>query len=555
MVFGELLGGALGRAGERFNEERLRKQRIEDWRMQQDLALQTDFLTKNWANMTPEQQEASIAGIAPLVGRKPKDLSQLIGGVRAVGSIIPPQYMQPEALPAAPPSSIAVKPSLEAPVTVAGGQFAGQSIAAPASIELSQVPQPGATGTPSIYQPISGHRAVLPLPLGQPTPALRAGEQIMSQTPTEVIERRKADEAVRLRQQKVDEIMNSDMTPEDKALAIKALHIPAAVIAAQERQVSSPPPIGLSTFEIVSPNGKKVLTVQATRTGQLIETGSGQVINPQSIAGWTKRHVMTPYMYTTPESTVGAVNREEIARRGLGSVVGEVPEARVAETLIPETTPTGQITSMRGSRTGRVQAAEAGPGGAPRYKGAMSEGAQQTRGQIQVFQDSLARIGPLVDKHPEVVGRVRGNIEKGMAWVGWSKEEVDDLIGELNTVKATYTYMVSGKQINEAEQARLAAVMPDIGMPPARLKNNLTRFKRIVDTMAQVREMGRDGGATPAELAAADRAPMQGGGKAAQGAAEGAGGGGLRVTLPNGKVYNFKTKEEADKFRTAAGIK
>jgi hypothetical protein len=499
VVFGELLGGMLTRGGERFHEERQRQNKLDDWRTAQHLNYLTDFMSKNWDNLQADQQQALLGDYAKLTKQKPQDVMNLTTAAKAIHKIIPPQYASPETLgPTQRTGPVAVTPSAEPAV---------RGVAAPASIQIGQLPQPGEILSPSIMAPTTGHTASF-------------GRDM---TAGQMVEQRKAEQAQQLRQQKVAEIMASSMDDDDKALAIRALHIPGAVLAAQERKVSGAPNVGLSTQALISKDGKHRITVQTMRSGgYMLASGAltdpitkqtiypGQPIPPHVAADLERSYVFAPQAYVNQQGSLDVLNKTELGRQmnQQNQITGQVPDIRVAETRTPVTSSTGQVTGTVGSRSGSVvpiSGTGAGGSAAPLYKGAISEGAQAARGQIQIFQDSLNKIGPLVEKHKDVVGRVSGNIEKVKAWAGWSKEEVDDLIGELNTVKNTYIYMVSGKQINEAEQARLSAVMPDIGLPPNRLKNNLARFKRIVDTMARVREMGRPEGATSAELSAADR--------------------------------------------------
>ena len=448
MVFGELLGGLAVRAGERFDENTKRQREIEDWQRRARVGMKIDFMRQNWDNMDVDQQTAWVNEVSPDLGVKPKDAMGMITAAKGIHSMIPQIRATPESLGSTQRGgTVTTTPSAEPAV---------RGVSAPATPQFSQLPQPGEVLSSSTVAPTTGGRAGI------------RGTPMYDMTPAQILAQQKSQQAERERQQKVAEIRASGMSPEDQDLAIKALHIPAPVLAAQERVpsvIGGGSSVGLNTIEFVSPDGKKVITAQPTRTGRLVETGTGIELDPAKIQGWTKRHVMSPYMFTTPQNTVGTVNREEIARRGIGTIVGEVPEARVAETKTPLVNlDTGNIAGEWGSRSGMGGMTGTGSpavelGRSPRPKAEVD-----ARTYLDGAMSQLEQIQEIAQRRPDLVGHWDYSIAASKRRLGIQNDpDANNFINALKRFSEDAIRAKEGAVIPDAMYARLENIVTGKG--------------------------------------------------------------------------------------------
>jgi len=193
MVFGELLGGLAIRGGQRMHEDLLHQRQVEDWQREQDLGNWQNFVAKNWDNLDADQQTATINRGAQILGKKPKDFEFMVNAARAIHSTIPSAPSAP-ALGGPRSGPVTSTPSTEPSV---GG------IAAPAQIQIGQIPQPSETATPSIFAPTPEHMVSTP-----------------SMTPNEVTAQRKQANDQLLRRQMANEINVAPIPPDLREAAI-----------------------------------------------------------------------------------------------------------------------------------------------------------------------------------------------------------------------------------------------------------------------------------------------------------------------------------------------
>jgi hypothetical protein len=217
VVFGELLGGVATRAGERFHENLQRQRGIEDWQRQQHLGFLTDQI-RNWDNLNADQQTVLGTQFAKAVGANPKDVESWVTATRGIHSMIPQIQATPETLgPTQRTGPVAVTPSTEAPV---------RGVAAPASIQIGQLPQPGEILTPSLVVPSTGHTASF-------------GRDM---TPNQIKAQQAADQAAALRQQRMSEIGTSPLRPDLRQAAyakqfdVNAVPVISSEIGATSRE-------------------------------------------------------------------------------------------------------------------------------------------------------------------------------------------------------------------------------------------------------------------------------------------------------------------------------
>lgn len=196
MVFGELLGGLAMRGGQRMHEDLLRQRKIEDWQREQTLGQWQDFVSKNWDNMDAGQQQATIDQLAPMLGKKPKDLYPMVTASKAIHGMIPQIQAVPEMLGSTQRKGpVTATPSTEPPV---------RGIAAPDTIQIGQIPQPGELLSPSIMAPTTGGTASF-------------GRDM---TPNQMIAQQKFEQGQAERAQRIREIQLGPLPDRYKQMAI-----------------------------------------------------------------------------------------------------------------------------------------------------------------------------------------------------------------------------------------------------------------------------------------------------------------------------------------------
>lgn len=259
--------------------------------------------------------------------------------------------------------------------------------------------------------------------------------------------------------------------------------------------------VGLGTVELVSPDGKQTILAQTTRTGQLLRTGTGEVIEPESIKGWTKRHFLAPYMHITPQSTIGTVNREELARRGMGTLVGEIPDARVAESKRPVTDEARKIIGTFGTRTGTVS--EIDPQTEDFYLGGLSTAELNTRNSLINAKRQIETILEITKRRPDLIGQWdylwEGKIKRGTGMQ--SDSDANALYGNLTQFAEELIRIKEGAVVPPEMYKRLQGIVA--GRPWTTEQQFADDMKRALDTLDQAlktRNLGPAGQKSKIEL-------------------------------------------------------
>lgn len=505
MVFAELLGGMINRGGERFRESEARRLQTEDWQRQNDLALRTNFLRENWANMTPEQQQSQLSGIEPLIGLKKGALGAMVTPAQAIHQAIPPQYAPP-ALGEPRTGAVTATPSTEAPTTiaqsnfqtpiqtkygaVAPSKFAGQSIEAPANIQIGQIPTPAETATPSIFARQPGYK-------------IQSEPGRLQMTPNQIAARQKLEQEDAETQRKVNAIMNNEyLSDADKSESIRALFVPPAVLAAQARTTAGPPQVGLTPIQMIDPkNPRQVISIQTTRTGQWVYSGTNTLVPPEVAKTLEPRFKNQPHWVMGQDGHPVLIDTETFLNQmkygQTPGLVGSVDTITAAETKTPLVdVNTNQVAGEWGSRSGLGGMRGTGAPVAPSTPGAETPTAppelgksarpkaeMDTRTYYKNAQSQLDTILEIANRRPDLLGLLNygweGFIKRG---VGLQKDEdANILYGSLDSFAEDLIRAKEGAVIPNAMYQRLRAIVAGRAWTnPQQFADDMARAKAIL---------------------------------------------------------------------------
>lgn len=419
-MIGALIGGAINRAGLRGQEAAQRQRDLEDYGRQAAFSTLLGHLDKNYENMLPEEQEAIISQIEPLIpGMKKGTLSPLVGGVKGFHAILPPP---PEWQPPEQPrtSMEALPPPVSAPI-------------------YAQVPQ----------QEIG----------------------MAAQTPGQIKAERINEQQRAIRQQRTAEIMAAPGLTDELRQAAIAHHVgdinPVPVITSK---------IGAESRERISENqanqfkGNSRLVIRNGMPLPVRGTGRDEfILDPQQ--GWiplVPQEGDEPYEKQPPLGTVTGAKDVYSYDRKAGTVkplnIG-TPPAKVAapqSQLTTITTPEGpqlvEYSPSRGGGKGQVRVVQ--PGAVKGTVPALPEGAQRELTGLGLGAQSLSRLQQLL---PQIStgplwGRLRNVQLKALGGAGATPDEVK-VATQINMLMRS-AFDVAGANFTEPEMNIFRTIYP-----------------------------------------------------------------------------------------------
>ncbi len=482
---GSFLGGVLQPVSERWRKEEAVKRELDAHAAQAKL----DKALNEWEFYSPEERAAVAPELDKALKQKKGYSADLLGKSEAgykflQGALEQQKPIQDLEMSA---SGVAAKP-VSLPGRMSGPETLSSSGEAVPSSESITLPS----------KPVS----LPPLPIeGSDIP--RVDQNVLqmpaSQRGIAMKDYQTRQKEMLARKSKVGEIGTSPLDAENKEIAIESLYLPPGVLSARERAQragSSAPQIGLTAVELVSPDGKQFLQAQTTRTGQLVEMGTGKVIDPTRIAGWTKRHFVAPQAFTNPEGHLDVLNKEELARRGAGTIAGTVPDINVAETQRPVVDQAGYISGTVGSRSGAVRQGNVGdrnrlspvPLTEAKEMASLSKDEEYVRSLGQIFKPEY--VGPLQGRWNDLMANTPEFARKLIGYTG-SPELSDFRVANAHLLNAVVKF-ITGAQMSEQEAERIKREVPHTDQNPEDWKAAYAQTLRNVEMMKQrLIEMGR----------------------------------------------------------------
>jgi hypothetical protein len=327
---------------------------------------------------------------------------------------------------------------------------------------------------------------------------------------------------IQTRSAKIAEINASDMDPEAKQIAIEALMgVPSGVLTMQQRTTighgGGGQAIGLGTIELMSPDGKQTIIAQPTRGGGYINSRTGAVIPPESIVGWIKRHFVPVQTFVNQQGNLDVLNKERLgsAMQQGGTLVGNVPDIRPAETKSPLVDAAGNIAGEWGSRSGPPgggaplrpvaipgQEGEAPPPAVPPKplrRAAVPLAEAKEMANLDKDEAFVKSIGPMFKD--EFVGPAQGRWDAAMAQTPAPLREAIGYKGtpELAAFRVANAKIlnsvikfITGAQMGEKEAERIKLEVPNVNLHPtdwwAAYNQTLANIQMMKQRMM---EMGR----------------------------------------------------------------
>ena len=246
--------------------------------------------------------------------------------------------------------------------------------------------------------------------------------------------------------------------------------------------------------------------IQNNKTRALIDTTTGEEL-PVLPIDWipeARPRDLAPGMSISPSNELQYTDVNRIAqdfKRGGPNAPKTVQPGAKVRAGVPTYQPlvsrqTGDIEGTFSNRTGAInplspQQAATAKGLGKSQMSTPELDARGTIGSLEYFTNTIDRLS---QKHIKELGGpfgAKGKWQSLKSTAGYASPEMDELLRTAKDAGNRIVYLQSGKQINEAEYARLEAAMPNPTLPLIGFQNNLKRFKQVLAIMKKVRGMGK----------------------------------------------------------------
>jgi len=131
-------------------------------------------------------------------------------------------------------------------------------------------------------------------------------------------------------------------------------------------------------------------------------------------------------------------------------------------------------------------------------EGKLAAADAQSRGDFQTLSDQFARLSLLANSNPDAIGPLEGRMGQLRAQFIGGDPDAADLYSTAHDLQNQIIYLRSGKQINEAEFARLMKALPDPNLPLDTFKTRLANFRTQMAAVYRNRTGKNLGESTPA---------------------------------------------------------
>lgn len=458
MVFGQLLGGMITRAGERMHDEQEKSYREDLWKKQMAFQMAADWIGKNADLATDEELNAMMGNLGTIANAK---------GTKDIFTHFPrlARQMIPHV----------VRPEQVTAPTGGGVQTMGtpMQVTTPAQ----ELPPPAMAGQPAPATPMPARPAEMSMqaPGQQMAPQMTAPLPAFPERP-DVLSADPGERRLHIAMQRLEESGLSEPVKN----VIKAKLLGGVNITPYEAALARSTPAGQAPKFSGKPiTGKRM---DGSEFSVWMSTAGPMEIGPD---GMPRRYVPQPGDDLSIQESKGTWKLDEQGQfTFLPNTGGEPEVSKVKGQVKPATVGTGtyiKFTDAGGQIKGYYNSKDptkiipAPPG---MYGGPINEALQNKYDQLTLGSEMISMLNGLVtmDNVQGAIGPVAGR------YTNWTRGvfEKEDEVNEAFRIVADLSDMLlrarSGAQINEQEYARLRKLVPDPQTPLKRFQSDLNGF-------------------------------------------------------------------------------